>query len=109
METIEGFANFVYFINFWTKKQAQSQVCKNAEWTTNVTNGHYMLALLSTKQMVSNKCHKRERQVNQNHASGSDNFINGAEEVYTAACISAEEVYTAACISAIFLMHLSCC
>ena len=80
METIEGFANFVYFINFSTKEQAQSQVCKNAERTTNLTNGHYMLASPSTKQMVSNKCHKRERQVNQNHASGSDNF-NGAEEV----------------------------
>ena len=43
-------------------------------------NRHYRLASLSTKQMVSNECHKRERQVNQNHASGSDNF-NGAEEV----------------------------
>ena len=30
--------------------------------------------------MVSDKCHKRERQVNQSHASGSDNF-NGAEEI----------------------------
>ena len=39
-----------------------------------------MLASPSKKQMVSNKCHKRERQVNQSHASGSDNF-NGAEEV----------------------------
>ena len=31
--------------------------------------------------MVSNKCHKRERQVNESHASGSDNF-NSAEEVH---------------------------
>ena len=82
METIEGFVNFVYFINFWTKEQAQSQVWKNAEQTTNVTNGHYMLASPSIKQTVSNKYHKCERQVNQSHASGSDNF-NGAEEVET--------------------------
>ena len=80
METIEGFVNFVKFIIFWTRKQAQSQVCKHAERTTNVINGRYMLASPSTKQMVSNKCHKREHQVNQSHASGSDNF-NGAEEV----------------------------
>ena len=80
METTEGFVNFVYFINFWTREQAQSQVCKHAERTTNVINGHYELASPSTKQMVLNKCHKRERQVNQNRASGSDNF-NGAEEV----------------------------
>ena len=46
---IEGFVNFVYFINFWTREQAQSQVCKQAEWTTNVINGHYMLASPSTK------------------------------------------------------------
>ena len=69
--------NFVYFINFWTREQA----CKHAERTTNVINGHYMLASPSIKQIVSNKCHKRERQVNQSHASGSDN-VNGAEEVY---------------------------
>ena len=31
--------------------------------------------------MVSNKCHKRERQVNESHALGSDNF-NSAEEVH---------------------------
>ena len=80
METIEGFVNFVYFINFWTREQAQSNDCKHTEWTTNVINRHYMLASPSTKQIVSNKCHKRERQVNQTHASGSDNF-NGAEEV----------------------------
>ena len=80
METIEGFVNFVYFINFRTREQAQSQVCKHEERTTNVINGHYMLASPSTKQIVSNKCHKRERQVHQSHASGSDNF-NGAEEV----------------------------
>ena len=82
METIEGFVNFVYFINFWTREQTQSQVCKHEERTTNVINGHYMLASPSTKQIlvVSNKCHKRERQVHQSHASGSDNF-NGAEEV----------------------------
>ena len=79
---IEGFVNFVHFINFWTKEQAQSQVCKNAERTTNVTNGYYMLASPSTKQMVSNKYHKCERQVNQSHALGSDNF-NGVEEVET--------------------------
>ena len=81
METIEGFVNFVYFINFWMREQAQSKVCKHAERTTSVINGHYMLASPSIKQMVSNKCHKRERQANQNHASGSDNF-NGAEEVH---------------------------
>ena len=81
METIEGFVNFVHFVNFWTKEQAQSQGCKHEERTKNVINGHYMLASPSIKQMVSNKCHKRERQVNQSHASGSDNF-NGAEEVY---------------------------
>ena len=80
MEIIECFANFVYFINFWTKKQAQSQVCIHAERTTNVINGHSMLASPSTKQTLSNKCHKCERHVNQNHASESDNF-NGAEEV----------------------------
>ena len=72
--------NFIYFINFRTREQAQSQVCKHEERTTNVINGHYMLASPSIKQMVSNKCHKHERQVNQSHASGSDNF-NGAEEV----------------------------
>ena len=49
IRSIEGFANFVYFINFWTGEQAQSQVCKQAEWTTNVINGHYMLASPSTK------------------------------------------------------------
>ena len=43
-------------------------------------NRHYRLASLSTKQMVSNECHKRERQVNQSHALGSDNF-NSVEEV----------------------------
>ena len=43
-------------------------------------NRHYRLASLSTKQMVSNDCHKRECQVNQSHASGSDNF-NSVEEV----------------------------
>ena len=80
METIESFVNFVNFINFWTREQAHSQVCKHAERTANVINGHYKLASPSTKQMVSNKCHKHERQVNQIHASGSDNF-NGAEEV----------------------------
>ena len=77
METIEGFVNFVYFINFWTREQAQSRGCKHEEWTTNVIYGHYMLASPSTKQIVSNKCHKL---VHQSHASGSDNF-NGAEEV----------------------------
>ena len=81
METIEGFVNFVYFINFWMREQAQSKVCKHAERTTSVINSHYMLASPSIKQMVSKKCHKRERQANQNHASGSDNF-NGAEEVH---------------------------
>ena len=80
METIEGFVNFVYLINFWMREQAQSQVCKHEERTTNVINGHYMLASPPTKQMVSNKCHEREHQVHQSHASGSDNF-NGAEEV----------------------------
>ena len=78
METVEDFVNFVYFINFWAKEQAQSQVYKHAERTTNVINGH-MLASLSTKQMVSNKCHKREPGQS-SHASGSDNF-NVAEEV----------------------------
>ena len=73
------FLNFVFLINFWTKEQAQSQVCIIAERTTNVINGHSMLASPSTKQTVSNKC-QRERHVNQNHASESDNFI-GAEEV----------------------------
>ena len=34
-----------------------------------MTNGHYMLASPSTKQMVSKKCHKRERQVNQSRAA----------------------------------------
>ena len=80
METIEGFVNFVCFINFWTREQAQSQVCKHAEGTTNVINGHYMLASPSTKQMESNKYHKREHRVNQSYASGSGNF-NGAGEV----------------------------
>ena len=80
METIEGFVKFVLFIIFRTREQAQSQVCKHAERTINVINGHYMLASPPTKQMVSNKCHKRKCQVNQSHASGSDNF-NGAEEV----------------------------
>ena len=80
MEIIECFVNFVYFINFWTKEQAQSQVCIIAERTTNVINGQSMLASPATKQTVSNKCHKRERHVNQHHASESDNFI-GAEEV----------------------------
>ena len=80
METIEGFVNIVYFINFWTREQAQSQVCKHVQWFTNVINGHCMLASPSTKQIVSNECHRRERQVHQSHASGSDNF-NGAEEV----------------------------
>ena len=59
METIEGFVNFVNFINFWTREQAQSKVCKH---------GQYKLASPSTKQVVSNKCHKRERQVNQSRA-----------------------------------------
>ena len=81
METIEGFVNFVYFIDFWTREQAQWKLCKLAERTTNVMNGYYMLASPSIKQMVANKCHKRERQVNQSHASGGDNF-NGAEEVH---------------------------
>ena len=58
METIEGFLNFVYFINFWTREQAQSHDCKHAERTTNVINRQYMLPSPSTKQMVSNKCHK---------------------------------------------------
>ena len=39
-----------------------------------------MLASPFIKLIVSDKCYKRERQVNQSHASGSDNF-NGAEEV----------------------------
>ena len=81
METFEGFVNFVYFIKFWTREQAQLKVCQQAERTTSVINGYYMLASPCTKQMVSNKCHKRERQVNQSHASGSDNF-NVAEEVH---------------------------
>ena len=80
METIEGLVNFVYFINIWTIEQALSQVCKYAERTTNMINGHYKLASPSTKQMVANKCHKCEHQVNQSRASGSDNY-NGAEEV----------------------------
>ena len=45
METIEGFVNFVYFINFWTREQAQSQVCKHAERTTNVINGHCKVSI----------------------------------------------------------------
>ena len=81
METTEGFVNFVYFINFWTREQAQSKACKHAERTTNVINGHYMLASPSIKQLVSNKCHKRERQVNRSHASGCDNF-NGAKGLH---------------------------
>ena len=75
METVEGFVNFVYYINFWTREHSQSQLCKHAERVTNVINGHYMLG----KQIISDKCQKRERQVNQSHDSGSDNF-NGAEE-----------------------------
>ena len=80
METIESFVNFVYFINFWTREQAQLHDCKHAERTTNVINRHCMLVSPSTKQIVSNKCHKREGHVNQSHALGSDNF-NGAEDV----------------------------
>ena len=80
METIEGFVNSVYYIKFWTREQAQSELCKHAERITNVINGHYMLASPSIKQIVSDKCRKRERQVNQSHAWGSDNF-NGAEEI----------------------------
>ena len=35
METIEGLVNFVYFFNFWTREQAQLEVCQHAEGTTN--------------------------------------------------------------------------
>ena len=63
------------------REQAQWQVCKHAMRSTNKINRHYRLASTSTKQMVSDKCHKRERQVNQSHASESDNF-NGAEKVF---------------------------
>ena len=78
METIEGLVNFVYYIN--SREHAQSQLCKHAEGVTNEIHEHHMLASRSITQMVSDKCHKRERQVNQSHASGSDNF-NGAEEI----------------------------
>ena len=80
METIEGFVNFVYLVNFWAREQAQSQVCQHAERITNAINRYYRLASSPTKQMVSNEWHKRERKVNQSHASGNDSF-NGAEEV----------------------------
>ena len=45
--------------------------------------------------MISNECHKHERQVNQSHASGSDNF-NGAEEVQTSGVFMASQnvIYT---------------
>ena len=43
-------------------------------------NGKHKLASPSTKQLVSDKCHKHEHHINQSHASGSDNF-KGAEEV----------------------------
>ena len=72
--------NSLYYIKFWARGQARSQLSKHAERVTNVINGHYMLASTFIKQIVSDKCHKRDRKVNQSHASGSDNF-NGAEEV----------------------------
>ena len=62
------------------REQVQSQVGKHEEQFTIVINGHHMLASPSTEQITSNKCHKRERQVNQSHASGRNN-LNGAEEV----------------------------
>ena len=40
LETIEGFVNSVYFINFWTREQAPSQVFKQAERTINVIKGY---------------------------------------------------------------------
>ena len=79
METVECFMNFVTFL---AREQAQSQVYQLAEQTTNAINRHYILASLSTKRMVSNEGHKREHQVNQSHASGSNHFkFNGADEV----------------------------
>ena len=66
----------VPFVNHFLDERA----CKHGERTSNVINGHYMLALPSTKQMVSNKCQKRECQVNQCNASRRDNF-NGEEAV----------------------------
>ena len=81
------FREFCQFCHFWTREQAQLQVCQNAEQATNGINRHYRLATQSTKHMVSNKYHKRERQVNQSHASGSDNF-NGAEEVANSVILS---------------------
>ena len=71
--------NSLYYIKFWARGQARSQLSKHAERVTDVINGHYMLASPFIKQIVSDKCHKRDRKVNQSHASGSDNF-NGAEE-----------------------------
>ena len=45
-----------------------------------------MVASPSIRQMVLNKCHKRERRVNQSHALGNDNF-NGTEEVIKAVSV----------------------
>ena len=77
MAIIEEFVNFV---NFRAREQAQSQVYQHAERITSTMNRHYRLASPSTKQMVSNKCHKCKHKGNQSHASGSGN-LNGAEEV----------------------------
>ena len=80
-ERIESFMNFAYYFNFfWTREQAQSQVCKYTERTANVINRHYRLVSPSTKQMLPNEDSKRKSRVNQSHASVSNN-LNGSEEV----------------------------
>ena len=79
MGTIEGFVNLVYLINFWTREQAPWKVYKHADWTTNVLNSHYKSASPSTKQIVSNKCHKRERQANQCRATYIKSVLSEVE------------------------------
>ena len=64
------------FLDEWTGSIAgmQPRRADYLKWL----NGPCMLASPYTKQMVPNKCHKHERDVNQSYASGSDN-LNGAE------------------------------
>ena len=40
METIEGFANFVYFVDVWVREQAQYRACEHAQRTKNALNRH---------------------------------------------------------------------
>ena len=69
---LEVSSNKSFFLNFRTTQLGQSQVLKHTQGTFNAINGHYKVKSPSTKQMVSNECHNRERLVYQSRASESN-------------------------------------